>query len=109
MGTEKYEILNIDAVALVQIVHFELAVMDTGPNVPSTFVYGNNFWFNSAGLCDLSNAALPISLSTHLPQRMHADLMTSASPFRMEARMIYANYSDSMQVDLQFQLQVSAA
>lgn len=81
-----------------------IAVLDTGPHVPSTFVYGNNFWFTSAGLCDLTNEPLPISLSAHLPHRMHANLLPSASPVRMEPRMLYANYTDGMQVDFQFQI-----
>lgn len=85
------------------------AVLDTGPHVPSAFVYGNNFWFTASALCGFVNEAPRMSLTPSMPKRMRADLVASRSPVRMRHRMLYANASAGMQVDSNFPLLVSSA
>lgn len=71
-------------------------------------MYGNNFWFSAPVLCDQLNAPVWISLSDGIAKNMRADLLNSSSPVRLKPRMVYANFSSPMQVDVKFHVNVSA-
>lgn len=81
--------------------------MDANPNVPSSFINGNNFWFLPSSLCDGINEPMTISLSEDIPKRMRSDLLNSTSPIKVQQRMVYANFSSQMQVDVKFHVKVS--
>lgn len=81
--------------------------MDANPNVPSSFINGNNFWFLPSRLCDGVNEPMAISLSGDIPKMMRSDLLNSTSPMVVQQRMVYANFSSHMQVDINFHVKVS--
>lgn len=50
---------------------------------------------------------MAISLSEDIPKMMRSDLLNSTSPIRVQQRMVYANFSSHMQVDVNFHVKVS--
>lgn len=82
-------------------------VLDSSGNVPSSFVFGNNFWFTSSQLCNQLNEPVHISLSAAIPKNMRADLLNSTSPVHLKHLMVYANFTSPMQVDVKFHVNVS--
>lgn len=81
--------------------------MDANPNVPSSFINGNNFWFLPSHLCDGVNEPMSISLSDDIPKMMRSDLLNTTSPIFVQQRMVYANFSSPMQVAVNFHVKVS--
>ncbi|KAJ6641361.1 Nose resistant to fluoxetine protein 6 [Pseudolycoriella hygida] len=81
-----------------------LKILDANPNVPSSFINGDNFWFVPSRLCDGINSPMAISLSDHIPKMMRSDLLNSTSPIKVQQRMIYANFTSDMQVDSNFHI-----
>lgn len=81
-------------------------VLDTSASIPTSFVYGNNFWFSAPVLCDQLNAPVWISLSERIAKNMRADLLNSSSPVLLRPRMVYGQFSSPMQVDVKFHVNV---
>lgn len=75
--------------------------------MPSSFINGNNFWFLPSRYCDGINEPMGISLSEDIPKQMRSDLLNSTSPIKVQQRMVYANFSSQMQVDVNFHVKVS--
>lgn len=86
---------------------YSFLVLDTGPHVPAAFVFGNNFWFTASSLCTYLNAPVQITHSASIPKNMGPELLNSTSPVRLKHRMVYANFTSPMQIDIKFHVNVS--
>lgn len=86
---------------------FCFLVLDTSSNIPPSFVFGNNFWFSPSHLCTDLNDGVSISLSDSIPKLMKSNLMNDTSPIYLVHRMVYANFTSSLQIDIQYHIKVS--
>lgn len=81
--------------------------MDASGTYRSMFVWGQNAWLGSKQQCDFLNTPPRFSISPDVPKLMDPHLISTASPMKMEYKMIFMIIVSPYKVDPIIHLRVS--